>query len=131
MSDNQGSNKILPLIIGVVVGIAIGLGIGQVLQKGGGEDGGSRGEWHDSPSPQTSPERIVNANLDEIQALNAASDPAQNPQKPAIEQKLTQLMDPAFTPADRIDAAIRVHNAWKYATKGVWASVHEELEPIN
>ena len=129
MSDNQGSsNKIVVLIVGVVVGIAIGLGIAMVMDEGGT---GPRGEWHDSPSPQTSPDRTVTMNLTAIQQLNDASNATQNPQKDLIAQKLLQITDPGFLPADRVGAAIRAHTAWKFATKGIWASVHEELIEIN
>jgi hypothetical protein len=128
-NGDSSSSKFMTLLVGIIIGIAIGLGAA-MCYEGDGDDG-ARGEWHDSPSPQTSPERIVNMNLMEIQGLNGASNATQNPQKPAIELLLTQLMDPNFTPADRVGAAIRIHNAWKFATKGVWASVHEELTGIN
>ena len=131
MSNDQGSpNRIVMLLLGVVVGVAVGVGISMMMAVEGSSDG-ARGEWHDSPSPQTSPERTVQMNLTEIRVLTNGSSAAENPQKDAIQQKLIQLSDPAFAPMDPVDAASRVHNAWKYATKGIWASVHEELEPIN
>jgi len=131
MSNGQGSGgKLIPLLVGVVVGIAVGIGVANMMGDKGGE-GDSRGMFHDSPSPQASPERTVQMNLQDARAMNEASDPAQNPHKDAIQMKLDELLKPEFEPADPINASIRAHNAWKFAQKMVWAAVHEEIEEIN
>ncbi|MHC4937636.1 MAG: hypothetical protein ACYTHK_01545 [Planctomycetota bacterium] len=138
-NGSSGPNTIVVLLIGLVVGGVVGYLAGSM---GGEEDSGVRGEWHDSPSPPGSPDRTVRMNLDQIKELNDASTPDENPMKAQIGQKLTEIMDPAFNPADRDAASLHAHNAWMFAeqagnapdpaTKGVlWSSVHTELDEIN
>lgn len=138
MGNGEGSSGNLskPLIALAVVVV-----LGVVIYVATRPEDGSRGFWHDSPSPPGSQERTVQMNLDEIRGLNGASMPEANPNKEHIEERLNQLTDPAFQPQDPADASTRVDRAWQAAkqTEGkspedqvpLWSTVREELDGIN